>query len=84
MVIPDYVNARWIATLRDDQLVKAEAKLHAAFRKQETAEKLRSGPRYMLLQGPPTLVNAWHRWLLVSNETRTRGLVINHQRVAAR
>ena len=76
MNIPEHVNARWIATLGDDQLVAAEAQLHATFRSSERAEKKRSGGRYMLLQGPATLVNAWQRWLLVSNETRTRGLMV--------
>jgi hypothetical protein len=80
MTIPDHVNTRWIATLGDDQLMQAEAELHAAFRKQETVEKTRSGARYVLLQGPAALVNAWHRWLLVNNETRTRGLSARHSR----
>ena len=79
MTIPDHVNARWIATLGNDELMKAEAQLHARFREHETREKSRSGARYMLLQGPPELVNAWHRWLLVSNETRSRGLAIYHR-----
>jgi len=78
MKIPDNINARWIATLGDDQLIKAEAQLHAVFHRRESAEKARSGSRYMLLQGPSDLVNAWHRWLLVSNETRNRGLVVRH------
>jgi hypothetical protein len=78
--IPDHVNARWAASLGDDQLIAAEAKLNADFRKQEKAEKARSGGRYILLQGSPELVTAWHRWLLVSNETRTRGLTVRHAR----
>lgn len=82
MDIPDRINARWIATLGNDQLVKAEAELHAVFHKHEVIEKSRSGPRYVLLQGPAALVTAWHRWLLVSNETRHRGLVV-HRALAA-
>ena len=39
MEMPDRINARWIATLGDDQLMKAEAELHAVFRKHETVEK---------------------------------------------
>ena len=58
MKIPDHINARWIATLGDDQLMTVEAKLHADFRARERAEKGRSGARYMLLQGPATLVTA--------------------------
>jgi hypothetical protein len=79
MNIPDRINSHWIASLEDKQLVTAEAELHAAFRTHETAEKRRSGARYVLLQGPPALVNAWHRWLLVSNETRSRGLVVHRR-----
>jgi hypothetical protein len=79
MKIPDYINARWIATLGNDQLMKAEAQLHAVFRKEETSEKTRSGRRYILLQGSAPLVSAWHRWLLLNNETRTRGLVVHRR-----
>jgi hypothetical protein len=79
MKIPDHVNARWMATLLDEQLITAEAELHAVFRRQESAEKTRAGARYMLLQGPSALVNAWQRWLLVSNETRSRGLLARHR-----
>jgi hypothetical protein len=79
MKIPDRINARWIDTLVDDQLITAEAQLHAVFRRQESVEKTRTGTRYMLLQGPADLVNAWQRWLLVNNETRSRGLVVHHR-----
>lgn len=79
MEIPNTVNARWIATLLDDQLIDAEAELHAIFRRRESAEKARSGTRYMLLQGPSDLVNAWQRWLLVSNEARKRHLAVQHR-----
>jgi hypothetical protein len=80
MTIPDRVNQRWIATLDNDQLVAADAQLHAAFREHETVEKRRSGARYVLLQGPTTLVNAWLRWMMVNNEARTRGLVVRYPR----
>ena len=79
MKIPDRINARWIATLVDEQLITAEAELHAVFRRQESAEKTRAGPRYVLLQGPSELVNAWQRWLLVNNEATKRGLVVHHR-----
>jgi len=78
MKIPDNINARWIATLPNDQLVKAEAQLHAIFHRQESVEKARCGSRYVMLQGPTELVNAWQRWLLLNNETRNRGLVVRH------
>jgi hypothetical protein len=79
MKIPDRINARWMATLVDDQLVNAEAELHAVYRRQESAEKARAGARYMLLQGPADLVNAWQRWSLVNNETNHRGLFVRHR-----
>ena len=80
MTFPDRVDARWIATLNNDQLMVAEAELHATFREHETVEKRRIGSRYVLLQGPTALVNAWLRWTLVNNETRARGLVVRHRR----
>lgn len=79
MTIPDQISHRWIATLDNDQLVTAEAELHAVFRAQEKTEKARSGARYVLLQGPTTLVNAWQRWMLLSNATRGRGLTAQHR-----
>jgi hypothetical protein len=79
VTIPTHVNARWLATLGNDQLVTAEAQLHATFREQETAEKDRAGARYVLLQGPASLVSAWQRWLMVNNEARTRGLVVHRR-----
>lgn len=80
MNIPEQINHRWIAALDNDQVVTAEAELHVAFRAQEQREKVRTGAHYMLLQGPATLVDAWQRWMLLSNEARSRGLVA-HRRV---
>lgn len=79
MNIPDRINARWMATLVDDQLVTAEAELHAVYRRQESVEKARAGTRFKLLQGPADLVNAWQRWSLVNNETRHRGIFVRHR-----
>lgn len=79
MVLPEKVNARWIDTLGNDQLLEAEAQLHALFLKEETAEKRRTGARYTMLRGPESLVSAWHRWLLVHNATQTRGMIIHRR-----
>lgn len=79
MNIPDHINARWIDALGDEQLVQAEAELHAIFHEHETTEKARRGERYVLLQGPAVLVTAWHRWLQLSNATRSRGLAIHRR-----
>jgi hypothetical protein len=82
MVLPEKVNARWIATLGDEQLLEAEQLLHTAFVAEETAEKRRKGARYTMLRGPESLVSAWHSWLLVSNATHTRGVVVHRTPMA--
>jgi hypothetical protein len=82
MTIPEKVDASWIATLPNDKLLKAETKLHAEFLKEETAEKKRRGDAYTMLRGPQSLVDAWLRWLLVNNETRSRGLAVQRRRGA--
>jgi hypothetical protein len=69
-----------MATLGDDQLADAEQELHALFRKHETLEKTRRGSRYTVLEGPEPLVNAWLQWCMVSNEARSRGLIVRKQR----
>ncbi len=79
MTIPAHVTARWMATLGNEQLLAAEAQLYQDFHARESAEKSRKGARYMLLQGPPDLVNAWHQWSLVSNEMRARGVRAHHR-----
>lgn len=80
IAMPAHVNARWIATLGDAQLVAAEAQLYADFRKRETAERSRAGDRYMLLQGPSELVNAWQDWTLLNNATRARGVTVRRKK----
>ena len=80
MTIPERVNARWIATLGNDQLLAAEEELHADFYRQDVAEKSRRGARYILLHGPTSLVNAWLRWRLVNTEAKTRGLRVQYPR----
>jgi len=79
-VLPDRVTAGWIATLGDRQLITVETRLHSEFADAETQEKQRRGERYALLQGPPALVNAWLRWQMVSNEARSRGLLVRHRK----
>ena len=43
MRLPETINASWIATLADEQLLQAEARLHELFRVQEKREKARTG-----------------------------------------
>jgi hypothetical protein len=80
MTIPDRVTAGWIATLANTQLMTIESRLHSEFLDEESLERERRGDRYTLLQGPAALVNAWLKWQMVSNEARSRGLVVNHRR----
>ena len=76
MTIPLNVNARWIATLGNDQLIAAEAQLYADFKAREVAERSRAGSRYVLLQGPAALVNVWQQWVMLNKETRVRGVSV--------
>ena len=76
MTIPDRVTADWIATLADERLVTVESRLHSEFITEESHERKRTGDRYSLLQGPAALVNAWLRWQMVSNEARSRRLLV--------
>ena len=79
MVVPDRVTAGWMATLGNGQLETVESRLHGEFLEKESREKERCGGRYTLLQGPATLVNSWLKWQMVSNEARSRGLLIHHR-----
>ena len=83
MKFPVQVTTNWATTLGDDQLLQAEASLHATFTKEERAEKKRAGDRYVMLRGPESLVMAWHRWLTVNNETQFRGLVVRRHNPSA-
>jgi hypothetical protein len=74
--LPLTLNSRWLATLKNSQLLEVEARLYADFHARELVEKTRAGSRYILLQGPAALVNAWQQWLLVNNEARARGVTI--------
>ena len=76
MRLPETINASWIATLADEQLMQAEARLHELFRVQEKREKARAGARYSMMRGPEPLISAWHRWLMVNNEALHRGMVL--------
>jgi hypothetical protein len=78
MMIPPRIDARWISSLGDTDLLVAEQTLHDDFRVRERKEKALRGARYVLLHGPSALVDSWLRWLLVSNAARARGLSVHH------
>jgi hypothetical protein len=79
MTFPDRIDARWIASLTNEELQQAESELRVSFAEQETLEKQRRGSRYELLRGPEVLTSAWLRWSMVSNATRARGLSVVHR-----
>jgi len=74
MNLPDRINAQWIDTLSDPELIEVEGNLHETFAALDQAEKARRGESYSLLRGPEALTGAWMRWSMVSNAVRTRGL----------
>ena len=80
MTVPNYVTADWMATLGNARLMTVESRLHSDFITEDNHEGQRSGARYALLQGPAALVNAWLKWQMVSNEARSRGLLIRRPR----
>jgi hypothetical protein len=77
--IPEKVTASWIDSLGDAQLISAEAALRKEFAKEETAEKERMGARYTMFRGPASLMGAWTRWSLVSNEAQMRRLAVKRR-----
>ena len=77
--IPDKVNAAWVDSLGDAQLIIAEAALRKEFATEEIAEKERKGARYTMFRGPASLMTAWTRWLLVSNEAQVRRLAVKRR-----
>jgi hypothetical protein len=79
MKMPDWINARWIDSLTDAQLIKVEAKLHATFRKLEKDHQKETGV-YELSRAPAPLMYAWDRWAVVSTATRARGLKPEYKR----
>lgn len=79
MKLPERVNASWIASLADAQLLQAEGLLHAEFQKEQLAEKKRVGAKYDMMRGPESLMSAWQRWLMVSNEMRARGVLLHRR-----
>lgn len=77
--IPDKVSAAWVESLGDAQLISAEATLRKQFAEEESAEKERTGARYSMFRGPATLMAAWTRWLLVSNEAMARRVAVKRR-----
>jgi hypothetical protein len=80
MAVPERLTADWITSLDNGDLVAVESDLHTEFVDEENLERRRRGDRYVLLQGPAALVDAWLRWLMVNNETRLRSRVVRRRK----
>ena len=80
MTFPDRIDASWIDSLTDEQLQEAEGELRTQFAQLELKEKKRRGAQYDMMRGPDALTSAWHRWSMVNNATRARGLRSTYRR----
>lgn len=79
MTFPERINAQWIDSLSDVDLVTAESELRESFAEQEAKEKKLRGAKYSLPRGSEALTSAWLRWSMVSNATRARGLRVRYR-----
>jgi len=74
-LLPERINAAWISTLADEDLLDIETRLYDRFTALDTRHKRLRGGAYNLMRGPTELIDAWDRWSRVSVATRTRSLV---------
>ena len=74
MELPERINASWVESLADADLVRIESQLHDVFNLAETEERRVQGGKYSLTRGSAELMLAWQRWNMVSLATRARGL----------
>ncbi len=77
--IPEKINKEWIGTLGDVDLLDVESRLHEKFAVLDRKHKLLRGSRYVLLQGPSDLIDAWDRWSRVDRAARARSLAPNRR-----
>ncbi|MBI3567837.1 MAG: hypothetical protein HY084_06495 [Gemmatimonadetes bacterium] len=80
--IPEKINAAWIDTLADVDLLDVESRLHEKFTVLDRKHKTLRGSRYVLLQGPTELIDAWDRWSRVDRAARARSLAPNRRKIA--
>ena len=74
-LIPSRINAAWIGTLADDDLVDIEARLHERFSVLDQRYRRTAKEKYVLMRGPTELIDAWDRWSRISVAARHRSLV---------
>jgi len=73
-LIPTRINAAWIGTLADDDLVDIEARLHERFSLLDQRYRRTAKEHYNLMRGPTELIDAWDRWSRISVAARGRSL----------
>jgi hypothetical protein len=74
-LIPTRINAAWIGTLADDDLLEIEARLHDRFAVLDQRHRRTVKERYVLMRGPVELIDAWDRWSRLNVAARGRALV---------
>jgi hypothetical protein len=73
-VVPERIDAAWISTLADEDIIAIEARLQARFAILDSREKKLRGQSYNLMRGPADLVLAWDRWSRIRSARQSRKL----------
>ena len=79
MKLPERINASWVDSLADGELLSVESQLHEAFNVLENEERQLRGDQYALARGSAALMLAWRHWNMASLATRARGLHARHR-----
>jgi hypothetical protein len=74
--VPEYINAAWVDSLTDADILDIEARLHKRYSLIERRERKAQGDSYSLFRGSADLLKAWDRWSRISGATRARRLRI--------
>ena len=82
-LVPDRINATWIKTLADEDLVDIEERLYGRFLILDNKEKKLRGGRYVMFRGPEELLTAWDRWCRVRNALQFRSLTARRRPASA-
>lgn len=83
-LVPERINAAWISTLADEDLLDIESRLHERFAILDNRHKQLAGSSYVLLRGPTDLIDAWDRWSRLSMAARARSLLPRPRELGAR
>lgn len=81
-LVPEKINAAWISTLADEDLLDVESRLYERFAVLDRRHKQLRGRDYNLMRGPTALIDAWDRWSRVAVATKTRSLIVRRASLA--